>query len=262
MGLELDRIYLGDSFVLDKEIPDKSVDLILEDMPYNITSLKWDKEIDLTKYWESRKRILKNKGICILFGSQPFTSFLIMSNLEWFKYELIWDKKRVTGFLDARRKPLKAHENILIFYDKIGTYNIIYSKADKYRDFRGIRLKKTISVYNKHSHKYLCKIDPNKRFPTSVIRINAIVGNSKEKLPHPTQKTLNLIKYLIEIYSNENNIVLDGFAGSGTTGIACINTNRRFICIEKEQEYFDLAEKRIKEAQAQMKLKLGNNDFY
>jgi site-specific DNA-methyltransferase (adenine-specific) len=202
--------------------------------------------VDLERYWESRKRIIKDNGAVVLTASQPFTSMLVMSNLKMFRYEIIWNKTFGKEPFAAGRRPMKAHENILIFYLIASTFNPQYEKGKPYKD---IRLNYKIKT-QRYRIKYIGYINNGYRNPISVINLK----NPNFKNMHPTQKPVTLFEYLIKTYTNEGDLVWDGFAGSGTTGVACINTNRRFICVEKEQEYFEKAEARINEARKQVRL--------
>lgn len=246
--MEINKIYHGDSFELINDIPDNSVDLILEDMPYNQTRCEWDVKIDLEKYWESRKKIIKENGVIVLTASQPFTSFLVTSNIELFRYEWIWEKTKSTGFLDCSYRPMRSHENILVFYNLKPTYNPQKRQGDPW--VRG-RVKRPKSCWGEQAAHY-AKNETGERQPKSII----LVSNPNNDSLHPTQKPVVLFEYLIKTYTNESDIVFDGFSGSGTTGVAAIRTNRNFICIEKDLAIFQKAEKRIKREQSILKLKL------
>ena len=193
--------------------------------------------------WAELKRIIKPNGAIVLTASQPFTSALVMSNPKIFKYDFSWDKKKLSGILNAKKQPLRRHEDILVFYKSLPTYNpqMRYDGKKtgiKYHIVDSENYKKT-EIVNKYA-------DDGSRYPTSIIdNINGVIGNSKEKLPHPTQKPIALFEYLIKTYTNENDLVLDNTAGSGTTAIACLNTNRQFIVMEKEQKYYDIILKRV-----------------
>lgn len=237
------QLFKGDCLEVMKSIPDASVDAIITDPPYGTTACKWDSVIPFDLMWEQLNRIIKPNGAIVLFGSQPFTSNLIMSNPKLFKYDFSWDKKKVTGILNCKKQPLRRHEDILIFYKSLPTYNpqMRYNGKKtgiKYQVVNSENYRKT-SVETKY-------IDDGTRYPTSIIgNINGVIGNSKEKLPHPTQKPVALIEYLIKTYTNENETVLDFTMGSGTTGVACKNLNRNFIGIEMDDKYFELAKNRI-----------------
>ena len=237
------EILLGDCLELMKDIPNGSIDMILCDLPYGTTACKWDTIIPFDKLWEQYERIIKHNGAIILFGSQPFTSALVMSNTKIFKYDFSWDKKKLSGVLNAKKQPLRRHEDILVFYKSLPTYNpqIRYDGKKtgiKYHIVDSENYRKT-EIVNKYA-------DDGSRYPTSIIdNINGVIGNSKEKLPHPTQKPVALFEYLIKTYTNENDLVLDNTAGSGTTAIACLNTKRQFIVMEQEQKYYDIILKRV-----------------
>lgn len=243
--LELNKIYHMNCFEGMKLIPDGSIDMILCDLPYGNTELKWDKKFSLDDLWKEYKRIIKKNGVIVLFGSQPFTSLLVTSNLKWFKYNYVWIKENSTGFPNANARPLKKHEDILVFSEGNATstsltmtYNpqglIEVNKITKYGS-RGGYLGERASQSKVHLQKYT-------NYPTTILEFK----RDKEKL-HPTQKPIALCEYLIKTFSNENEIVLDNCMGSATTAIACINTNRNYIGFEIKKEYYDTAIKRIEE---------------
>jgi len=233
-----------------KEIEDKSIDMILCDLPYGTTSCSWDIIIPFEPLWEQYKRIIKDNGAIVLTASQPFTSALVMSNVEMFKYDLVWNKNLATGFLNANRMPLRSHEEILIFYKKQPIYNPQKIKGKKNHS-RGKNKCKTNNLYG--YHKIAEDNFTELKHPKSVLEIQK---EHPSKTIHPTQKPVALFEYLIKTYTNENDLVLDNCAGSGTTGIACINTKRNYILIEKEKEYYDIIIKRIKEVEDLEKSKL------
>ena len=231
----------GDCLELMKNIPNKSVDMILCDLPYNMTACRWDCAIDLDKLFVEYNRIIKENGNIVLFSKQPFTTELINANRKHFRYEIIWQKQQATNPMCAKKRIMPIHENILVFYKRLGTYNPQMSYGSKnYNSFESN--KQGSEVYKHKSRHRDCK--DGSRYPTSVIKFNT----ERTKL-HDTQKPVALLEYLIKTYTNENELVLDNCMGSGSTGVACINTNRRFIGIELETKYFEIAEKRIKEAQ-------------
>lgn len=250
MSMLLNTITCGDIFNAMPNIADKSIDMILTDIPYNTTACDWDKEvIPLDKLWEGFKRIIKDNGAIVMTASQPFTSRLVMSNLGMFKYEWIWDKQKGSGSMLAKIMPMKSHENILIFGNKI-KYNPIKELAKK--ENRRDRIKNcsnplTNEIYGKLSG-YAGTKEDDLRNPKTIISISS---QSKElhqgKRRHPTQKPVALFEYLIKTYTNEGDTVFDGFAGSGTTGVACQNLNRKFILIEKEDRYCKIARDRLKQ---------------
>ena len=231
------KLIHGDCLQEMKNIPDKSIDMILCDLPYGTTQNKWDSIIPLEQLWEQYKRIIKDNGAILLFGSQPFTTILNYSNISNYRYEWIWIKNNSTGFQLANKRPLKKHEVISVFYKKQPTYNpqglIEYNKTNK----RG-SMGENWSEMN--SNNYIQKWT---NYPTQILEYK----HDKQKL-HPTQKPVALLEYLIKTYSNECEVVLDNCMGSGSTGVACINTNRKFIGIELDEKYFEIAKKRIEEA--------------
>ena len=226
----------GDCLEVMKDIPDGSVDMILCDLPYGTTKCKWDVIIPFEPLWEQYERIIKDTGAIVLFGSQPFTTALNNSNMKLYRYEWIWIKNNSTGFQLANKRPMKKHENISVFYNKQPTYNPQglqpYGKVNK-RGSMGDNWDEMSS--NQYIQKYT-------NYPTLLLEFS----HDKEKL-HPTQKSIALLEYLIKTYTNEGETVLDNCMGSGSTGVACINTNRNFIGIELDPEYFKIAEKRINE---------------
>lgn len=232
----------GDCLEVMKEIDDKSIDMILCDLPYGTTACKWDTIIPFEPLWEQYKRIIKDNGAIVLTASQPFTSALVMSNPDMFRCHLIWNKKKNANPLLAKINPLKIHEDILVFGKKKVNY---YPQKEK----RGEPRKK---IYPFRTSKdsivgsFESKIDTfnNEYYPTSILEFS---NANKKGLLHPTQKPVALFEYLIRTYTNEGDIVLDNCAGSGTTGVACQNLKRNFILIEKEPEYVAIAENRLRQ---------------
>ena len=239
----LNEIRQGDCLELMKKIPDGSVDMVLTDPPYGTTACKWDSVIPFEPMWEQLKRVIKKNGAIVLFGSQPFTSRLVCSNLDMFKYEWVWEKNKATGHLDAKRKPMKSHENVCVFYDSQPTYNpqdLI--KKEKPTISKGNRGKKgNGSSGDVYGFAGKDAIQTHTNYPRTVKKIGVDI---KAEF-HPTQKPVALMEYLIKTYTNEGEIVLDFTIGSGTTAVAAINTNRQFIGIEKEAEYVEIARKRV-----------------
>ena len=261
----------GDCLELMPGIPDKSIDLILADLPYGTTRCGFDTIIPFEPLWKQYKRIIKDPGAILLFSQQPFTTDLIVSNRKMFRYEIIWNKTLPTGFLNAKKMPMRYHENICVFYKHLPTYNpqmrilseeeykgkpkigkVRYNggKAQQYNEFR------------KDDWQY---VETNERYPSDVLEhdlpeeLEDVVkfsnwngggyyGSAKcaEKAKHPTAKPIDLLEYLIKTYTNEGNTVLDNCMGSGSTGVACVNTGRDFIGMEIDEKYFEVAKQRIK----------------
>jgi site-specific DNA-methyltransferase (adenine-specific) len=227
-----------------QDIADKSIDMILCDLPYGTTACSWDVIIPFEPLWTQYKRIIKDNGAIVLTASQPFTSKLVMSNLGWFKYELIWDKVQGKQPFLAQIQPMKSHENILIFGKRGITYNPQKRKGEPYIDKRGGQKAST-----DHYGEFVRRSYQNSgtRMPISIIKYN----NPNTSGQHPTQKPVALFEYLIKTYTNESDTVLDNCAGSGTTAIACIKNNRNFILIEKEKKYIEIINQRIKQELSQ-----------
>ena len=237
----------GDTIQEMAKLPDQSIDMILCDLPYQVTQAKWDTLIPFNELWREYKRLIKENGAIVLFSQQPFTSQLVMSNRKMFRYEIIWNKVRTTGFLNANRMPLKQHENILVFYKKLPTYNpqmVRGSEPSHSRGNAGTAKNRVYGDFNMASESPSTKT--NLKFPTDIYTFNNRV--EKGQL-HPTQKPVELLEWLIKTYSNEGETVLDNTMGSGSTGVAAINTNRDFIGIELDKTYFKIAENRINEFQ-------------
>ena len=236
-------LFQGDCLEIMKKIPDKSIDMILCDLPYGTTKCKWDIIIPFDKLWEQYKRIIKDRGTIALFGCEPFSSLLRISNLKYYRYETIWDKTRGMDPMNAKHRPMRSHENISIFYKKKGTYNPQMIPLDK-PDVRKNNKTTKSDLWNSNGGIITSKIY-TERYPLSIIKCTN--SNQKNKL-HPTQKPTDILENLIKTYTNEGETVLDNCMGSGSTGIACLNTNRRFIGIEKDEKYFNIAKNRIEEA--------------
>ena len=251
------KLIQGECLEKMQDISDGSIDAIITDPPYGTTACKWDSVIDFKLMWLELKRIIKPKGVIVLFGSQPFTSALIMSNPKMFKYEWIWKKNTGTGFAAAKYQPLKYHENIIVFANGRTTYNPIpterFSEASKKVCRKPVRGggKKT----SNHLSMDIVKVqyDSETKNPESVLNYKSVPNGGGKKL-HSTQKPLDLMEYLIKTYTNENETVLDFTMGSGSTGVACVNLKRNFIGIELDDKYFEIAQKRINETQVQTKL--------
>ena len=244
------RLIQGDCLEVMKEIPDKSVDMILCDLPYGTTRNKWDSIIPLAPLWEQYERVIKDNGAIVLTAQTPFDKVLGVSNLKMLKYEWIWEKDRASGHLNAKKMPMKAHENILVFYKKLPKYNPQMTKGHKPSNKSGKRKKETS---NYGEFKSLVTGGQTTRYPRSVLKFD--VFNSQHNQVHPTQKPVPLFEYLIKTYTNEGEIVLDNCMGSGTTGVACVNTNRDFIGIELDETYFNIAKDRIESHTKQLEIK-------
>ena len=234
----------GDCLELMKDIPDKSIDMILCDLPYGTTACKWDTIIPFESLWEQYNRIIKNNGAIVLFGSEPFSSKLRMSNLKLYKYDWKWLKSRKTGFQLVRKRPLKCYEDILVFYKKQPTYH----------NTELIKLEKPINSYRKNGksgtllNTVKCQKGRMQEYTNYNKDILCFNNEHNVNAFHPTQKPVALLEYLIKTYTNENETVLDNCMGSGSTGVACVNTNRNFIGIELSEEYYNIAVRRINEA--------------
>lgn len=228
----------GDCLEVMKSIPDGSVDMVLCDLPYGTTPMKWDSVIDFDELWQQIDRVTKINAATVLFGSEPFSTRMRMSNIKFYRYDWVWIKSNVTGFQLANKMPLKKQENISVFYKKLPTYNpqglIEYNKVNK-------RSKTGSGGYiSSNINEYVQKFT---NYPTQILEY----AYDKDKL-HPTQKPVALLEYLIKTYTDDGQTVLDMTFGSGSTGVACVNTDRRFIGIELDPDYFKIAEKRIHEA--------------
>ena len=245
--MEYNQIIQGDCVEVMQEIKDKSIDMILCDLPYGTTACKWDIIIPFEPLWKQYKRIIKDNGAIVLTASQPFTSALVMSNIKMFKYELIWDKNYGGSPGTAKYRPMPSHESILIFGKNKLVYNPQMKIGKPYTDKRYITKPKKLNI-NKNEHKFgyinnVGAINKGTRFPLSVIKIQR--HNTRGQ--HPTQKPVPLFEYLIKTYTNEGDLVLDNCAGSFTTAIASENLKRNWICIEKEEKYCNIGRKRIEE---------------
>lgn len=246
------KLIHGDCLIEMSHIPDRSMDMILCDLPYGVLnrgnkSAQWDNIIPFDPLWEQYSRIIKDNGAILLFGSGMFTAQLMMSNPKMWRYNLIWDKCRATGFLNANRMPLRYHEDICVFYKSLPTYNPqmedLNGREPNHPQGNGVHKDKNSCYGN------IRRISPsyeNKKHPRSIIKIKAV--HCSEGQSHPTQKPVALLEYLIRTYSNEGDMVLDSTMGSGSTGVACVNTDRDFIGIELNKEYYEIACTRIRKA--------------
>lgn len=233
------RLFVGDCMSEMKRIEDKSVDMILCDLPYGMTKNHWDVVIPFEPLWKEYDRIIKDNGAMVLFGSQPFTSVMITSNLKMFRYCLVWEKNKFSDFLNSKRKPMKTNEDIAVFYKKQPTYNPQYWYSTPYTRWNTQSAVDKQSNYGAHKENFVESAD-GKRLPTTVLKFNRV-----ERPAHPTEKPVDMLEWLIKTYTNEGELVLDNCMGVGSTGVACKNTKRRFVGIELESKYFDIASKRL-----------------
>jgi site-specific DNA-methyltransferase (adenine-specific) len=249
------QLHCGDCLSVMGGIPDASIDLILTDLPYGVTRCRWDQIIPLEPLWAQYKRIIKPRGAVVLTAIQPFTSMLVMSNRECFRYEWIWEKTVGTGFLDAKRKPLRCHESVCVFYGNQPTYHPQkWQGPINHSNGYGIGRYRDRSVY-RGDFKVNRSDTSGLKYPRSVLRFGK--HPSTERF-HKTQKPVLLFEYMIHTYTNKDDTVLDSCMGSGTTGVACLNTGRAFIGIEKDTEIFATAEKRIAAELNKMPLLTGS----
>jgi len=245
------KLFNGDCLECMKMLDDKSVDMILCDLPYGVTANKWDFRIPLDALWEQYERIITNNGAILLFGTEPFSSFLRMSNIRRFKYDWIWEKPSGLGFQHARNMPLKRHEIISVFSKApIGHKSLLGDRRMKYFP-QGVNEHSGNKIVDSKKHGNCLGPRPNQvgreyeassNYPVSVLKFKRDAGL------HPTQKPVPLLEYLVKTYTNEGDIVLDNCMGSGSTGVACVHTNRQFIGMELDPHYFEIASKRINEA--------------
>ena len=232
------KLYNDDCFCVMRNMPSRSVDMILTDLPYGTTRNEWDRPLPLDKLWTEFERIIKDRGAIVLFAQTPFDKILGASNPKLLKYEWIWVKRQGSGHLNAKKMPLKRHENLLVFYKKLPKYNPQMTEGKAYTAQSG----RASNNYGKQ--KSTLTVNNGTRYPTSILEFKS------EKGLHPTQKPVALCEYLIKTYTDEGDTVLDCCMGSGTTGVASCKLNREFIGIEMEQQYFDLSLKRISESMA------------
>lgn len=245
-------LHHGDCLEVMKTIPNSSVDMVLCDLPYGTTACKWDVVIPFEPMWEQYWRILKPNGSIALFCTQPFTSVLITSQTDFFREHIVWQKHKPTNFMQGRKRHLKYHEEIILFGKSQPTYNpqmqrreakrVAQAKSDNWRS--SAKQEEVVCTKNYGSRSFSV-YDPELKLPSALLHFPSVVSNSKEKCEHPTQKPVPLLEYLIKTYTNEGETVIDNCMGSGSTGVACVNTKRKFIGIEKEAKYFEIAQKRI-----------------
>jgi len=234
-------LFLGDCFDYLPTIPDGSVDMVLTDMPYGTTMNDWDVKPDLDKLFDEFWRVCKTNAAIVCFSQMPFTAELVMACRKWFRYEWVWDKQYLTGFLNCNKMPMKRHENIVVFYKRLPVYNPQMSDGKPYTHKpRGV----DSDNYGKMPERLVTESD-GKRYPTDII---AFYNGKNGDKSHPTQKPVPLCEYLIKTYTNPGETVLDPFMGAGPTGVACANTGREFIGCEMLPKYFDVARERIESA--------------
>lgn len=234
------QLYNGDCLAIMPWLPDGCADMVLCDLPYGTTACKWDNVIPFEPLWEQYKRLIKPNGAIVLFGSEPFSSKLRMSNLEWFKFDFIWEKPQGVDPLMAKKRPLNNIETVSVFYKKQPIYNPQFTKGPPYKTVRD--KKPRVCEVNGHTFTETKTENSGHRYPTRVLKFGRETGN------HPTQKPVALLEYLIRTYTNEGETVLDNTMGSGSTGVACMNTGRNFIGIELDPGYFETAQRRIEAA--------------
>ena len=237
------KLKQGNCLEIMPQVPSGSVDMILCDLPYGTTACKWDTVIPFEPLWAEYKRIIKKNGAIVLFGAEPFSSHLRLSNLDWFKYDWIWEKNKATGHLNAKIQPMRSNELVSVFYKVQPTYNPQGTTEVRRNSSRPAKGTAKGDVYGQQKPEYADSTIGN--YPRTNIRFGV-----EMKPDHPTQKPVALCEYLIKTYTNEGEWVLDNCMGSGTTGVAAVNTGRNFIGIEQEEKYFTIAKKRIDEAAA------------
>jgi DNA modification methylase len=234
------KIICGDAIDEMSKLPDKSIDMILCDLPYGTTQCKWDTVIPFDSLWEQYRRIIKDKGAIVLTASQPFTSNLVMSNPKLFRYSLVWEKSKSTGYLNSKKMPMRSHEDILVFYKSLPIYNPQMVDGKPYDKGKAHR---PTEVYREQKGEIHVKNDSGQRYPRSVQYFKT--AESEGVVYHPTQKPISLMEWLIKTYTNEGDVVLDNCIGSGTTAIACIRTNRKYIGIDIDESYINITTERI-----------------
>ena len=235
------KLYQGDCLeVMDKLIESGlKVDAIITDPPYGTTQNKWDSVISLDEMWNRINKLIKSNGAIVFTSQSIFTAKLILSNEKWFKYKLVWEKSKATNFLNAKKQPLRKHEDICVFYNKQPTYNPQMREGKPYD--KGVRKDQLTGSYGDFNPVHVKS--EGKRYPTDVVYFKT--AESEGKVYHSTQKPVKLMEYLIKTYTDENDLVLDFTMGSGSTGVACMNTNRNFIGIELDEKYFNIAKNGI-----------------
>ena len=261
------QLYNGDCLQVMDSLIEKGtkVDAIITDIPYGTTNCAWDSIIPFNEMWERLNKLIKDNGAIVLFGTEPFTSFLICSNVKRFREKLTWEKHKASNFGCAKYMHLKYSEDVVVFSNGKCTYNpqMIPRKSSRIREaqkgnskqwLRTTKESKNVSFATEYEPKDWHCYNADWKYPSNVVKIPSVVSNSKERTEHPTQKPIKLMEYLIKTYTNENETVLDFTMGSGNTGVACCMCNRNFIGIELDKNYFKIAERRIKDEDAQGKL--------
>lgn len=246
------KLLHGDCLEEMKKIPDNLIDMVLTDPPYGTTACKWDTVIPFEPMWKELKRITKDNGAICLFGAQPFTAALIMSNPKIYKYDWVWQKDKATNHLNAKKQPMRRNELISVFYKKQCLYQPQLSKKEPKNVRPPTTKRKQAENYGKMTAESARSIPIDMSYPNETLNFRGCFGD-KGKSFHPTQKPVALLEYLIKTYTLENETVLDFTMGSGSTGVACKNLNRKFIGIEKEKKYFEIAKDRIENAQPKTK---------
>lgn len=226
-----------------------SIDMVLCDLPYNVTKNTWDELIPFDLLWQHYRTICKQHAAIVLFGTQPFTTKLIYSNMKMFKYSLVWEKNKSSDFLNAKKKPLKIHEDINVFYNKLPTYNPQWTYGEPYKRWNTQKAVDKQTNYGKHKANTV--VSDGKRYPTSVLNFSRV-----ERPDHPTQKPVELCEWLINTYTNPTDTVLDNTMGVGTTALACIHTGRNFVGFESDSSYFQKAKEKIESTLLIKKMKI------
>lgn len=258
------QLWQGDCLEEMDRIEDGSIDAIICDLPYGTTACKWDTVIPFEPLWKQYKRVIKKNGAIVLFGSEPFSSLLRLSNLDWYKYDWVWDKVATTNHLNCTKQPLRSVEDLLVFYKFQSTYNpILREKPKSHIRANNIVIKKAHQTYGKikpiQKRNEFRKIPVELGYPKDLIQFRQPVGSyEKARTIHPTQKPVALLEYLIKTYTNEGEIVLDNTFGSCSTGEACLRTNRRFIGIEKDANYFEIGKARLERVAADLRGELNH----